>query len=256
MNISLLGILAGLILLALPIALMVRLRIPMLENLLVAVAKMAVGMGALGVLLYWVMEVNHLALSLAVVLLMIVLATIESVVGSRQPRGRVLIPLLAGVGMSVIFFSLWFLFLVLGLKNPFEPQQLIPVCGFMSAAVAMTNGKALSAYYAGLYAHHQLYDYMTGNGATHNEATSHFQRRALERALAPLIKRMAMLMVPLGCTAAWLLIMMNLSPVQAVLFEVLLLITMMAASVSSLFIAIWLGRYYSFDKYEQLKKKQ
>ncbi|MFW5549283.1 MAG: ABC transporter permease, partial [Prevotella sp.] len=125
-----------------------------------------------------------------------------------------------------------------------------------SAAVAMTNGKALSAYYAGLYAHHQLYDYMIGNGATHNEATSHFQRRALERALTPLIKRMAMLMVPLECTAAWLLIMMNVSPVQAVLFEVLLLITMMAASASSLFIAIWLGRHYSFDKYEQLKKKQ
>ena len=225
----------------------------MLENLLVAVAKMAVGMGALGALLYWVMEVNNLALSLAVVLLMIVLATIESIASSRQPRGRVLIPLLAGVGMSVVFFSLWFLFLVLGLKNAFVPQQLIPVCGFMSAAVAMTNGKALSA---GLYAHHQLYDYMIGNGATHNEATSHFQRRALERALTPLIKRMAMLMVPLECTAAWPLIMMNVSPVQAVLFEVLLLITMMAASASSLFIAIWLGRHYSFDKYEQLKKKQ
>ena len=228
----------------------------MLENLLVAVAKMAVGMGALGALLYWVMEVNNLALSLAVVLLMIVLATIESIASSRQPRGRVLIPLLAGVGMSVVFFSLWFLFLVLGLKNPFVPQQLIPVCGFMSAAVAMTNGKALSAYYAGLYAHHQLYDYMIGNGATHAEATAHFQRRAFERAIAPLLSRMAMCVVPLGCFVAWTMILVGATPLQAVLFEGLMVVAMLAAAVLSLFIAIVVGRRYAFDKYEQLKNKK
>ena len=244
------------ILLVLPIALIVKLRIPMIEKLLSVVAKMAVGLGVLGAALYWVMQVNNLALSLACVVLLIVLAAAEATVSSRQPRGRVLIPLLAGSALSVVVFSLWFLFLVLGLKNPFQPQWLIPISGFISAAIALTNGKALSAYYAGLYAHHQLYDYMIGNGATHNEATSHFQRRAFESALAPLTRRMALLLLPLGCSAAWILIMMNVSPVQAVLFEALLLITMMAASVSSLFIAIWLGRHYSFDKYEQLKKKQ
>jgi putative ABC transport system permease protein len=235
---------------------MVKFRIPMLDKLLIAVGKMAGGLAALGLMLYWLVTVKSVVLSLAFVVVLIVMAAIVATNESRQPRGRVLLPLLAGSALSVVVISLWFLFFVMGQKNPFEVSQLIPVCGVIAAAVALTNGKALSAYYSGLYAHHQLYDYMIGNGATHTEATAHFQRRALERAMMPLLKCMGNLVVPLGCLMAWVLIMMGVAPLQAVLFEGLMLIAMLSASVLSLIIAILLGRHYSFDKYEQLKKKK
>lgn len=244
------------LLLALPIALMVRLRIPMIDKLLLAVGKMAGGLAALGLLLHWLVAANNLVLSLLFVIVLFVMAAFVAVAESRQPRGRVLLPLLAGSALSVVVVSLWFLVLVMGLKNPFEATKLIPVCGFMAAAVALTNGKALGTYYAGLYAHHQLYDYMIGNGATHAEATAHFQRRAFERAIAPLLSRMAMCVVPLGCFVAWTMILVGATPLQAVLFEGLMVVAMLAAAVLSLFIAIVVGRRYAFDKYEQLKNKK
>ena len=90
------------LLLALPIALMVRLRIPMIDKLLLAVGKMAGGLAALGLLLHWLVAANNLVLSLLFVIVLFVMAAFVAVAESRQPRGRVLlrIPLIPGVNDS------------------------------------------------------------------------------------------------------------------------------------------------------------
>lgn len=239
----------------LPLYVAMSLRLSLLNKLLKAVARMVVGLVVMSGCVYLVMRANNVLVSLLAVFVMIVLGSCVALSQSKQKASTVLFPLFASSVITVFVFGLWFVFLVLGVKNPFETRWLLPACALLCGAVSWSVGRAIAAYYAGLLAHHQLYDYLLGNGATHAEATRQFLRRAMNQAMIPLTRRMGELVVPFSATAFWVLLMCGVDAFQAAIFEALLIVTMLATAVSTLFLTIFLGRHYAFDKYNQLVKK-
>lgn len=83
-----------------------------------------------------------------------------------------------------------------------------------------------------------------------------FVRRAMQRAMMPFVARMTALMVPLAATMMWALVMAGVPVLTAVLFEALMAIAMLAASLSSLWLTLVLAKRYSFDEYDRFRTKE
>lgn len=217
---------------------------------------MAVGLAVTGLAVGYVLAAGSVVLGVAWVLVMALAGAVLAVGRSRVAQRRFVIPVFVGMAVASLVFGLYFLVLVMGVRQPFAPRWLVPVCGLMTGAVAYSNGKALAAYYHGLLHHHQLYDYLLGNGATHREAVAWFVRRAMQRAMMPFVARMTALMVPLAATMMWALVMAGVPVLTAVLFEALMAIAMLAASLSSLWLTLVLAKRYSFDEYDRFRTKE
>ncbi|SFG16864.1 ABC transporter permease [Prevotella sp. KH2C16] len=243
----------GLALIVLPLYILYAFQVKILRKVLVGAGKMAAYLLLTGLCLYFVMEWNSLFLNLLCFLLMTLAASGMTVRRARLLGGKYVVPVAVGVIVSVLVIGLYFLFFVMGLQNPFDARYFVPVLGIMTGGMIETNAKALSTYYAGLEHHNQLYYYLVGNGATHDEAVKHFFRRALERAALPWIHQMGYMVVGVSPVILWVMLFMGSSVLEALAYQMLIMILMFAASLSSLLITLYAARKYSFDEYDNLK---
>lgn len=245
--------LLGLALIALPLYILYAFRVKILRKVLAGAGKMAAYLALTGLCLYFVMEWNNLFVNLLCFLLMALAASGMTVRRSRLAGGHYVVPVLVGVVVSASVIGLYFLFFVMGLQNPFDARYFVPVLGMLTGGMTGTNAKALSTYYAGLEHHNQLYYYLVGNGATHDEAVRHFFRRALERAALPWIHQMGYMVSGVSPLILWIMLLTGTGILEALAYQLLIMILMFAASLSSLLITLYAARRYSFDEYDQLK---
>ena len=148
-----------------------------------------------------------------------------------------------GVGIIAIYFSPL-------VKSKFNIGNIF---GIILGTVASCNARALYAYYAGLENHRQIYDYLIGNGASHKKAVNTFVRRALEANVIPQVRRMANVMVGVSPAMMWGMVLGGMDVPAAVVFDLLLTIAVLSASVLSLVVAITVARRYDFDEYQALR---
>ena len=245
--------LLGMALLALPLYILYAFQVKIARNVLVGASKMLGGMTLTALCLYFVMKWDSLLVSLLCFFLMALAAAVATVHRSRLKDWHYVVPVAVGVIVSVIVIGLYFLFFVLGLQNPFDARYFLPILGLMTGGLIGPNAKALSAYYAGLEHHAQLYYYLIGNGATHSEAVRYFFRRALEQAAIPWIRQMGYMMVGVSPVILWAMLLAGSSVFMALACQLLLVILMFAASISSLLITLYAAHRYSFDEYDHLK---
>ena len=253
MDISVLGVFFGILLLAVPLFVIYRFNIALETKLYKAFGKLLLVIGVTAFLMKMLLLWNNLFLNLLCFVLMAVLAAFSTVTHARMGTARFLLPSMAGILLSSLFFGLYFLLLVLSLKNPFDTRFFLPVMGLLIGGVISVNAQALHVYYSGLRHHAQLYDYLRGNGSTHGEAVTYFLRRAMQRVLMPYLKRMGTAVTLTTPFLMWALLAGGVDPIVAAEFEVLLLITSLAAGCASLLITLWVARRYAFDAYGKLK---
>lgn len=247
------GTLLGLALIVLPLYILYAFQVKTLRKVLAGAGKMAAYLVLTGLCLYFVMEWNSLFISLLWLLLMVFVTSGMTVRRSRLADWHYIVPVSVGVIVSVSIIGLYFLFFVMGLQNPFDARYFVPVLGMMTGGMIETNAKALSAYYTGLEYHNQLYYYLVGNGATHDEAVKHFFRRALERATLPWIHQMGYMVVGVSPVILWVMVLTGIGVLEALVYQMLIVILMFATSLSSLLITLYAARRYSFDEYDKLK---
>ena len=253
MEISVLGVFFGILLLAVPLFVIYRFGIALETKLYKAFGKQLLVIGVTAFLMKMLLIWNNLFLNLLCFVLMAVLTALSTVTHARMGTARFLLPAVAGTLLSGLFFGLSFLLLVLSLKNPFDARFFLPVMGLLIGGVIPVNARALHIYYSGLRHHAQLYDYLRGNGSTHVEAVTYFLRRAMQRVLMPYLKRMGTAVTLTSPVLMWALLVGGTDPVVAAEFEVLLLVTSLAAGCGSLLVTQWVARRYAFDAYGQLK---
>lgn len=257
MNITLFGILAGIVLLLLPLFLLNEFRVPVVGVVLRTFGRVAAVLLLVGACLYFIFRCNHWAVSVASVLVMMaagVLVTLrrarlQHLAGSSSVALHWALPVGAGFLSAVLVVGAWTLLLMLGVRRPLEAQFLIPVAGLLVGGIAGTLPRALSTYYAGLLHHGQLYYYMLGNGSSHGEALTWFVRRALEQSVLPHLSLMSVLLVASVPMAMWAILLSGVGVVEAVVVQLLLLVAMFSASVIAIVITLYVARRYAFDLY-------
>ena len=252
MEISIVRFCLGLLLVAVPLYVLHVFETGLLPRALRALARMVVSLVVLGVALYFVFRLDHWAVNLLFVLLMVALGAVSATSKARLSVRRFFVPVAAGLLVGVVFVGCWLLVLVLGRRNPLEARFLVPVVGLLLGAMVKSNADALTIYYMGLRHHNQLYYHLMGNGANPGRALTWFVRRALQRVALPSLERMATLMVGASPVVTWSMLLCGIPVVGAIALQLLLLVAGFCASVVSLLATLYVARRFSFDEYGRL----
>lgn len=253
MNISVLGLVLGLLLLALPIYIIYAFDLRLMRRLLKSLAMMAVMVSAFGAITALLMTCNILWVNLLVGVALALLSSVVVVLRSGLRQRRLLLPVMAASVAPLLLVSLYVLLLVLSLKEPFDTRFFIPMLGLMVGMASGLIARALHAYYMGLAHHNELYYYLLGNGATHREAVRHFVRRGFQAALVPVMKQMSGMFLTTAPTLMLGLVMSGVGVWTAVILEVVVVLAVMVYALTTFWLAILLSRRYAFDEYERLR---
>lgn len=253
MNISVLGLVLGLLLIALPIYIIYAFDLRVMRRLLKSLAMMAVVVSAFGAVTALLITYNVLWVNVLVAVVLALLSSVVVVLRSGLRQRRLLLPVMAASVVPLLFVSLYVLLLVLSLKKPFDTRFFIPMLGLMVGMASGLIARALRAYYIGLEHHNELYYYLLGNGATHREAVRHFMRRGFQAALVPVMKQMSGMFLTTAPTLMLGLVMSGVGVWTAVILEVVVLLAVMVYALTTFWLAILLSRRYAFDEYERLR---
>ena len=133
---------------------------------------------------------------------------------------------------------------ILGKNTPFDARYLIPVVGLLIGNMVENNGRALATYYSGLQYHAQLYTYLLGNGATHNEAVRYFVKRALEKSAIANLANMSVVVTGMSPVLLWSMLLGGTDILTAVVFQVTMSIVMFCTSMISLLITLRIAQLF------------
>lgn len=252
MEISLLGFVLGLLLLIIPFYVVYVLNLHQMQRLLKAIGMMLVSVMLTGGGVYLLLKWNSVMLTVLSGVVMVLFSSLFTIKKARQKVGKLLFPVASGTLLSVFFVGIYVLFLVLGLSNPFDVRFFVPVLGLLAGCTIGANAHALHIYYMGLHYHHQLYDYILGNGGTHSEATNYFVRRAFQAAMIPIMRQMSGIVLCNAPVLMLALVMSGVGVATAMALQILLFVMVLATSFASLFLTLLIGRKYNFDAYHNL----
>ena len=242
MNISSLGIVFGALLAALPIFIIVRFRLNLMRNFLVSLLRMIVSVALLAALMALATWANSITLSIVLSLAICLFTALTTTVKARLKLQRNFLPIAAGSLAGILVVGFYFIFLVIGTRDPFTINFYIPVIGLLAGGITSANTKALIAYSDGLVHHGQLYNYLLGNGCTQRQALDYFVRRSLRAAILSVSKRMSRLVMIEAPVAFFVALMGNLSILTAAALQVLLMLATASASVVSVFVTLTIER--------------
>ena len=254
MEISLLGLVLGLLLFVVPLyffqAYGLRFSGKVVSAFLFMLAKFAV----LGALLYGVFSCDSVAVSVLFCLFMVAATATVVTVRARVPMRHVLVPALAGVAVAVALVGAWLLFAVLGGgSGAVSVARLVPVMGLVCGAILEVEGRALAFYYMGLRNHNEMYDFFLANGATRYEALFYFRKRALESVAMRWLSVASASLVAATPFVVWALLLAGVGVLTAVSLQVVLAGVSLCASMLSVATALAVASRYSMDGYGRLK---
>lgn len=252
MTISILSIVLALLLLALPAYLLARLDMSLLQRWAKATGRMMLQMAVAGTLLWLLWRADRLWASLLWVVATTVAAAWLLVKRARLQQKQLFVPVCAGLLTGVLVTG-GYLLLVLRLEQPLTARWIIPIGGVLLAHVLTTNTRAVSAYFEALRKDTLNYYTQLGNGASRLVALAPYVRQALRSMLEPTAASMAVMgLFALPMLLAGLL-MGGMTPVQATLLFVLLVVASIAASTLALVVTLWVADKRVFDKRGELK---
>jgi len=253
MDISIIGLVAGILLLAIPIYAFYRFGAPLIKQTLVAAARMVVQLLLIGLYLKYLFEWNSWWINLLWVIVMVMVAAFTAQRRTKLKMKIVLMPLCVGFFSAALLIGLYFLVVVLRLGNPFDARYFIPIMGILMGNMLGVNFLGLSTFYEGLRREQSLFRYLLGNGATHLEAVTPFVRRAIEKAFTPCIANMAVMgIVALPGTMTGQILGGSL-PGIAVKYQIMIVIITFSSSMFSFMVSLAMSDKKSFDSLGRLK---
>lgn len=253
MSITVWGILLGALLLAIPVYVIYRFKLKIINRVLAAVCRMVLVVFATALLVYTIIKLNSVGFSIVAFLLLVSVSSILVVKKSGLKPTKLLIPVIGGMLLTTSVIGFYVLFFVLGLKNPFVPQYFLPVMGLIAFGMISVNARALQIYYMGLKNHAQLYYYLLGNGSNHYEAVSYLLRRCLQASIVSSTRQLSRIVMASAPVLMFGMMLGGAGVVDAAVCQVLFMIVVMASSIGAVIITLLLARQGSFDEYERLK---
>ena len=253
MSITVWGILLGSLLLAIPVYVIYRFKLKIINRVLAAVCRMVLVVFAKALMVYTIIKLNSIGFSIVAFLLLVSVSSILVVRKSGLKPTKLLIPVMGGMLLTTSVIGFYVLFFVLGLKNPFVPQYFLPVMGLIAFGMISVNARALQIYYMGLKNHSQLYYYLLGNGSNHYEAVSYLLRRCLQASIVSSTRQLSRIVMVSAPVLMFGMMLGGAGEVDAAVCQVLFMIVVMASSIGAVIVTLLLARQGSFDEYERLK---
>lgn len=254
-EISTSGLLVGYLLLAIPLVILLWFRVPMIPSVLWAVVRMTVQLLLVGFYLRFVFELNHLAINLAWLFIMIAVADGTALSRSGLTVRRMGTALFVAVSVGTLIPVLIFTGGILRLDSQFEAQYLIPISGMVLGNCLRADIIGLRAFYGAIRTNRSACQLCLAEGATLHEMTRPWLRDALEAALSPTVATMAtigLVALPGMMTGV---ILAGADPMTAVIYQIAIMIAIFSGTALTVLLAILLSLRSSFDPYGNLDER-
>lgn len=246
-DISIGNLLAGLLLMIIPVYFLWKYRTGMVKSTVTALARMVGQLFLVGLYLKYLFLWDNPFLNVAWVIIMVFVATETALTRTKLKRSIMMCPIMVGFVTGAILVGFYFLGIVLELNNVFSVQYFIPVLGILMGNMLGVNVIALNTFYSHLRRESTYYYFMLGNGATVQEAVSPFVKQALVRAFSPAIANMAVMgLVALPGTMIGQ-ILGGSTPDVAIKYQMMIIVITISASMLSIAVTLYLVRRLAFD---------
>jgi putative ABC transport system permease protein len=240
-NITYWSLAAGYLLLIAPLFFLYYYRTGLLKDAVIALLRMTLQLLAVGIYLEFLFSLNHWLVNTLWVLVMITISTIITGKRSSLPIKTFFLPLFVSLIIVITTVNSYFLGTVIGLSNIFDARYFIPITGMMLGNSIKTIIIALNDYYGNLMQNKTEYQWYLANGANFFEARMPFLQRAFQKAFNPVIATTAIVgLVSLPGMMTGQILGGN-SPVLAVKYQIMLMITIFTISIVSVVIALFLS---------------
>lgn len=186
-------------------------------------------------------------------LLFIIMSAIVVTRRAKLAMGVHLMPVLVGTAVSVVLFTLYEVFIVMGSVAADVSTRLLPLVALLCGGIMEVNARALTFYNMGLQHHAHLYHYLLANGATPTDALFYFRKRAMERTVLHGVSRMSLSVVASTPWVLWTLLLCQQSWVTAVVLQIALMVAAIAAALVSMAVSLYLAGRYMPDGYTLLQ---
>lgn len=186
-------------------------------------------------------------------LLFIIMSAIVVTRRAKLAMGVHLMPVLVGTAVSVVLFTLYEVFIVMGSAAADVSTRLLPLVALLCGGIMEINARALTFYNMGLQHHAHLYHYLLANGATPSDALFYFRKRAMERTVLHGVSRMSLSVVASTPWVLWTLLLCHQSWATAVVLQIALMVAAIAAALVSMAVSLYMAGRYMPDGYTLLQ---
>lgn len=186
-------------------------------------------------------------------LLFIIMSAIVVTRRAKLAMGVHLMPVLVGTAVSVVLFTLYEVFIVMGSAAADVSTRLLPLVALLCGGIMEVNARALTFYNMGLQHHAHLYHYLLANGATPTDALFYFRKRAMERTVLHGVSRMSLSVVASTPWVLWTMLLCHQSWATAVVLQIALMVAAIAAALVSMAVSLYLAGRYMPDGYTLLQ---
>jgi len=200
MQMSYIRIIAGLLMLIIPIGALYILDKKSIQTFSMAVGRMFVQLLVLCLMVWGVIHVNTVWLNLLWLVCLAFYAAFIIIKRLKIRVGQFMLPLAISNFVAVSVMGLYLLYAVLPVRDGMDARWFVPVVALLMGHIMTTQMRGFNTYLTALKADEQQYEFLRGNGLNHLKAVLPFLRRALQAIMAPTIANlssMGLFMMPL-----------------------------------------------------------
>jgi len=253
MKISYLSLGVYLLLLIVPIAILLYLKLKLIRSLLISVARMVVQLAFVGVYLGYIFELDNPFVNALWILVMMLVAN-QQVLRQSGLRFKVFFVSNFPAFFITLVFSFFTFLIVFDMGTFFSARYLIPIGGMIMGNILRGNIVSLDRFYHSLTRREEEYIYYISLGASRREALLPFISEALKPALSPYlatVATMGLVSLPGMMTGQ---ILGGASPSVAIQYQMMIMIAIFVASAISTFLGILFSLVPAIDDCGRIRK--
>ncbi|MDY0297927.1 MAG: ABC transporter permease [Acidobacteriota bacterium] len=241
------------LLLLIPVAVFLFLRIPRIRAMAIAFIRMVVQLVLVGLYLETIFRLNRPLINLAWILVMVAVACAAVTNQSGLRLKHFFFPLGAAclLSLAVVFGAF---FAVLEPGKVFSARYLIPLGGMILGNILRSNVICLDRYFHGLRKRPEEFITHLSLGATHWEARKPFMAESLKAAVSPQIATVATMgLVSLPGMMTGQILGGN-SPSVAIQYQILIMVAIFTTATLSAFLGMAFASRNAFDSFQRLRR--
>lgn len=251
-NIGLIN-LASLVVLLLPVLwINKRLGIKISNKLLIAIGRMVVQLGCVGLFLNYLFVADNWGYNILYLTLMIGVASFSAMRTCKLELKRFALPIFLGFVIPNLFILVYFNFFVVGISNIFHAQYLITIGGMLLGNSLSGNIITLNSFYNGIRENQNEYFYYLSLSGRKLEALMPYFKKALLSAINPTIasiETIGLVALPGMMTGQ---ILGGSVPLTAIKYQMAIMVAILIARYFSSILTILLTVPKAFDAYDIL----
>jgi putative ABC transport system permease protein len=243
------------LLLIVPFAVSIVLKLGLVRDTATSVLRMAVQLVLIGIFLKFLFQLNNPFLNIGWLLVMVIVATANIIQKVKVSIKVFLVPLLFSLVVATFFTVTYFNLFVIRLSDITDARFLIVIGGMLLGNSLRGDIIGIDNFYKAILRNEQRRLYALASGATLFESLLPYFRESLVAALQPTIATMAtmgIVFLPGMMTGQ---ILGGVSPVLAIKYQIAIMIAIFTATTIAINLAIMLTMRTCFDAYGMLKTR-